>query len=148
MRCASYKSENVPEGYYQYTVFPSKVWDLLDYTKTATDKSNLKYTIMIRQQIFSLSIGFSIFKTVKRKTKPYLDGIRFEQITDGRSCQMMHIGSFDDEPTSFRQMEAFCDAHSYIRTSKVHREIYLSDPRKTEKDKLRTVLRYSVKAVE
>ena len=147
----SYNSENVPEGYYQYTVFPLEgVWDLLDYTKTATDKSNLKYTIMIRQPDFLTEHWFQYFlKQVKeKKPNPYLDGIRFEQITDGRSCQMMHIGSFDDEPTSFRQMEAFCDAHSYIRTSKVHREIYLSDPRKTEKDKLRTVLRYSVKAVE
>ena len=49
----SYKKDVVPVGYYEYTVFPLEgVWDLLDYSKPATDKSNFKYTIMIRQPDF------------------------------------------------------------------------------------------------
>lgn len=146
----SYKSDNVPEGYYQYTVFPLEgVWDLVDYSKPATDKSNFKYTIMIRQPDFLTEEWFQYFleQVKKKKPNPYLDKVRYEQATDGLSCQMMHIGSYDDEPASFAQMEEYCREQGYERTSKIHREIYLSDPRKTEAAKLKTVLRFPVKKI-
>lgn len=146
----SYKSEDVPIGYYDYTVFPLEgVWDLIDYSKSSTDKSNFKYTLMIRQPDFLTEEGFERFlgQTKRRKSNPYLDRVRFEYIEDGLNCQMMHIGSFDDEPESFARMEAYCTEHGYIRSSKIHREIYLSDPRKTEQSKLKTVLRFHVKPV-
>ncbi|MBW8348022.1 GyrI-like domain-containing protein [Bacillus sp. IITD106] len=143
----SYKSDDVPDGFYEYTVFPLEgVWDLLDYSKPSTDKSNFKYTIMIRQPDFLTEKGFERFlEQMKRnKANPFLEKVRFEQMTDGLSCQMMHIGSFDDEPKSFERMEAYCEENGYSRTSKIHREIYLSDPRKTEQAKLKTVLRFHV----
>jgi hypothetical protein len=144
----SYKSDDVPAGYYEYTVFPLEgVWDLLDYSKPAADKSNFKYTIMIRQPDFVTKETFERFleQTKKKKQNPYLDHVRFEQVEEGLCCQMMHLGSFDNEPESFARMEAFCAEKGYIRTSKIHREIYLSDPRKTESSKLKTVLRFPVK---
>jgi hypothetical protein len=144
----SYKSANVPSGYYQYTVFPLEgVWDLLDYTKPATDKSNFKYTLMIRQPDFLTSEWFEYFleQVSKKKPNPYLEKVRFEEAADGLSCQMMHLGSFDEEPRSFARMEAYCEEHGYVRASKIHREIYLSDPRRTESAKLKTVLRFPVK---
>ncbi|MCK7514791.1 MAG: GyrI-like domain-containing protein [Desulfobacterales bacterium] len=58
---------------------------------------------------------------------------------------MMHIGPYDAEPASFARMEEFCAARGLTRVSKVHREIYMSDPRKTAPEKLRTVLRFKVK---
>ena len=42
-------------------------------------------------------------------------------------------------------MEEYCGAHGLERTSMQHREIYLSDPRKVSPDKLKTVLRFTVK---
>jgi len=67
----SYKSENVPAGYYKYTVFPLEgIWDLLDRSKPATDKSNFKYTIMIRQPDFLTKENFERFlKQLKRKSQ-------------------------------------------------------------------------------
>ncbi|XID94061.1 GyrI-like domain-containing protein [Paenibacillaceae bacterium WGS1546] len=144
----SYKSDDVPAGYYDYTVFPLEgVWDLLDRSKPATDKTNLKYTIMIRQPDFLTEQGFERFLEQTKRKKPnlFLEKVRFEQASDGRCCQMMHIGSFDDEPASFARMEAFCTEHGFIRASKIHREIYLSDPRKTEPARLKTVLRFPVR---
>lgn len=143
----SYKSDDVPAGYYEYTVFPLEgVWDLLDRTKPATDKNNLKYTIMIRQPDFLTEKWFVRFleQTKKKKSNPFLEKVRFEHVDEGLCCQMMHIGSFDDEPKSFARMEAFCEENGYIRTSKIHREIYLSDPRKTKPEKLKTVLRFLI----
>lgn len=84
----SYKNDEVPEGYYEYTVFPLEgVWDLVDRSKPATDKSNLKYTIMIRQPDFLTDAWFKRFleKTMQKKKEPLPparsfrnDGRRFE----------------------------------------------------------------------
>jgi hypothetical protein len=143
----SYKSNEVPVGYYEYTVFPLEgIWDLIDKSKPATDKNNLKYQIMIRQPDFLTDELFFNFleQTKEKKPNPYLEKLTFDEMTDGLCCQMMHIGSFDDEPESFARMEVFCKENGYIRSEKTHREIYLSDPRKTDKSKLRTVLRFPV----
>lgn len=57
---------------------------------------------------------------------------------------MLHYGSYDDEPVSFGKMKEFISGNNLRIKTLVHREIYLSDARKTSKDKLKTVLRYRV----
>jgi len=143
----SYKSKMIPDGYYDYTVFPLEgVWDLVDKTRTSTDKSNYAYTIMIRQPDFLTTELAARFITEVKKKKPnnFLDQIRLEDLEEGTCCQMLHLGSYDDEPASFAQMEDFCHENGYRRSDKTHREIYLSDPRRTETGKLKTVLRFKV----
>ena len=144
----SYKNAEIPEGYYDYTVFPLEgVWDLIDKTKPSTNKNNYKYSLMIRQPNFLTKELFLHFlKETKRKKKnPKIDEVLFGKSGDGLCIQMMHIGSFDDEPISFEKMESFCMESGYNRVCKTHREIYLSDPRKTSKEKMKTVLRFKVK---
>jgi hypothetical protein len=144
----SYKQKVVPAGYYEYTVFPLEgIWDLIDKSKPPTDKSNLKYTLMIRQPDFLTSALFLAFveQTKRKKPNPYLDQLTFGTMTDGLCCQMMHIGSFDSEPESFLRMESYCREQGYVRSDKTHREIYLSDPRRTDQSKMKTVLRFPVK---
>lgn len=143
----SYKSDDVPKGFYDYTVFPLEgEWDLVDKSKSSKDKSNYAYAIMIRQPDFLTDELFERFIKVakKKKQNPYIDRITYETFNDGLCCQMMHMGSYDDEPASFEKMDAFCVDNGYERISKLHREIYLSDPRKTETAKLKTVLRFKV----
>lgn len=146
----SFKSNKVPEGYYDYTVFPLEgVWDLIDKTISAKVKSNLAYSIMIRQTDFLTEALFVHFLSEIKKKKPnvYLDKMKFGTITEGLCCQMLHLGSYDDESVSFEMMEQFCKSNGYKRISKKHREIYLSDPRKVEPSKLKTVLRFQVERV-
>ena len=60
----------------------------------------------------------------------------------------MHIGSYDMEPVTIGKMKALAaqDGLSIaIDNRRMHHEIYLSDPRKTVADRLRTVIRYPVK---
>jgi len=145
----SYKSDNVPTGYYDYTVFPLEgEWDLIDKTSSHTDKNNLKYKIMIRQPEFLTHELFQHFLSETKRKKPnsYLDKLEFVTISEGLCCQMLHIGSYDNEPGSFEIMEQFCKENGYKRTYRTHREIYLSDPRKTKPEKLKTVLRFKVEA--
>jgi len=142
----SIKGKDVPGGYYPFKVFPLEgIWDLND-KEGPFDKSNFKYTAMIRQPDF---VTTGLFEKTReqlkiKKTNPYLDKAVFETVTEGLCCQMMHIGSYDDEPASFAAMEAYCSQNGYIRTSKTHREIYLSDPRRTDASRLKTVLRFLV----
>jgi len=143
----SYRSDNVPADYYDYTVFPLEgVWDLIDKTLLPTDKNNFKYKIMIRQPEFLTNDLFERFIAETKKKKPniYLDKVEYGTISEGLCCQMLHLGSYDDEPASFEMMEQFCQDKGYKRISLKHREIYLSDPRKTELSKLKTVLRFKV----
>lgn len=59
-------------------------------------------------------------------------------------AHILHIGTYDDEPATFEKMSEFINAEGYRRTSKEHREIYLSDTRRTAPDKLKTILEVSV----
>jgi hypothetical protein len=82
----SYKSDKVPVGYYEYTVFPLEgIWDLIDKSKPATDKNNLKYNIMIRQPDFLTDELFLKFleQTKEKKPNPYVEKLTFGEMTDG-----------------------------------------------------------------
>lgn len=79
-----------------------------------------------------------------RKQLPALGLVRFERYAEGRSVQILHVGSYDDEgPTLERLHEEFLPANQLTPTGR-HHEIYLSDARKTEPAKLRTILRQPV----
>lgn len=63
---------------------------------------------------------------------------------DGLSVQILHIGSYDNELESFSKMKDFIEENGLKIKTLVHREIYLSDVRRVEESKLKTVLRYRV----
>lgn len=138
-----------PEGYYDYTVFPLEgIWDLdeegrkLDYLS----KEHFVYKLTIRQPEFVNEELFqSVIKGVKEK-KPNLklDNVKFETIEEGLCLQMMHLGSYDNEKETFDLMEKFCSENNLKRACLTHKEIYISDARKTPPEKLKTVLRFSV----
>ncbi|MGG0174911.1 GyrI-like domain-containing protein [Gottfriedia acidiceleris] len=139
----------VPEGYFDYTVFPLEgVWDLdeegrkLDYL----NKEHLLYKLMIRQPDFvTEDLTYTILDQLKQKKKnPLLANVKLESITEGLCVQTMHIGSYDDEPRTFKLMEEFCKENNLQRVQKTHKEIYISDARKTQAEKLKTVLRFQV----
>ncbi|OJV64441.1 MAG: hypothetical protein BGO41_12540 [Clostridiales bacterium 38-18] len=144
----SYKTENVPKGYFEFKVFPLEgIWDLIDYSKGAEDKRNYKYTLMIRQPEFVDLAVFDYYKNVaakKKKTNSFISEVGFRALEEGSCCQMMHIGPFAEESKSFEIMETAVKNLGFERKSKLHKEIYLSDPRKTAPEKMKTVLRFEV----
>ena len=84
---------------------------------------------------------------IVKKKKPHrlLDNVNFESREEAKCVQMMYIGSFDDEAMTFEVMKKFCNDNNLEIKTLVHREIYISDFRKTATDKLKTVLRYRVR---
>jgi len=144
------KQGHTPEGYFEYTVYPLEgIWDLTEKGRKldTLDKDELLYTIMIRQPDFvTQEVVDKAFENVrKKKFSPVLDEVLFDTIEDGLSVQMLHIGSYDDEPISFNRMNMYIEENNLEKITLVHREIYLSDVRKVEPSKLKTVLRYKVK---
>ncbi|MGO0901625.1 hypothetical protein GSQ54_02600 [Clostridioides difficile] len=140
----------VPEGYFDYTVFPLEaIWDKGEKSKYSDIliKEDLVYTMMIRQPDFVTQDLLDKAINIVKKKKPHnlLEKIRFESINEGLCVQMLHVGSYDNEPESFDIMSEFCKRNNLIRKSNVHREIYISDARKVSPDSLKTVLRFEVK---
>lgn len=147
----SYKQRLEPVGYYQYTVYPLEgVWDITDEAKQQNDyklnKDDLVFKLMIRQPDF-VHPEFAkkmLERTIEKKKLELLNQVQFETIEDGPCIQMLHKGSYDNEPDSFHMMEAYAEREGYTRLSKLHREIYLNDARKVPAEKLMTVLRFQV----
>ncbi len=144
------KQGYTPEGYFEYTVYPLEgLWDLTEKGRKleTLNKDELVYTIMIRQPDFvTEDVVKRAFEHVrKKKPHPLLENVEFDTMEDGLSVQMMHVGPYDDEPRSFEMMKKFIEENNLEITTLVHREIYISDVRKTEPSKLKTVLRYRVR---
>lgn len=146
------KANIAPPNYFEYTVYPLEgIWGITEEAKKKytgkLDKDSLVFNLMIRQPDF-VNKQFAteiIERTKKKKPHPLLERVEFGSIEDGECVQMLHLGSYDNEPESFKQMEQFCLKNNRTRESKIHREIYLSDARKVESSKLKTVLRFKVK---
>lgn len=143
------KKDIIPEGYFEYTVFPLEgIWDLAEEARAleVLDKDSLIYTIMIRQPDFVTDqLAQEVIDRVKlKKPHPLLDNVSFNSIEEGLCVQMLHLGPYDDEPKSFALMEDYCVQNKLRRSTMVHREIYLTDARKTQQEKLKTVLRFKV----
>lgn len=141
------KKGYTPNGYFEYTVYPLEgLWDIKNEWKNSDtfNKDELIYTIMVKQpsfvneDVFNRAVGI-----VKNRNKSNLvDNVYFDTINDGLSVQMLHIGSYDNEEESFKIMRKYIEDNNLEISNFVHREIYLSDARKTKVDNLKTVLRY------
>lgn len=147
----SYKKGLQPDNFYEYTVYPLEgIWDISDEAKLifdgTIDKNELVFTLLIRQPDF-VSLAFALEAkewAKKKKSNPLIENLIFNEMSDGKCIQMMHFGSYDNEPESFRLMEDCCAQNGLARKSKQHKEIYISDPRKVIPEKLKTVLRFEV----
>jgi hypothetical protein len=112
---------------------------------TTRDKSAWDWTMMIMQpewvtqDMFEVALG----QVEKQKDLPALPQLRLEAYHEGRSVQIMHIGSYDAEGPTIAGMHEFIKESDYEPAGK-HHEIYLSDPRKVAPEKLKTVLRQPI----
>lgn len=132
--------------YSDFTVFPLEgIWEKSDDEEF--DKNKLKYTIMIKQPYFITKEIFDLaFEKVKKKKPNELyDEISFDCIENKKAIQILHIGSFDTEIESFEKLDNFASEMNLERSEKLHTEIYLNNKNQTAEDKLKTILRYTVK---
>lgn len=147
----SYKTDHRIEGFYEYVVPPLEgLWkqdgsENIDYAH----KEQFEWTAMIRLPDFITNADFEWAVETAAKNKK-LDCSKAEYLTfkEELCVQMMHIGSYDDEPASVALMNEFIAEQGYVNdigNERQHHEIYLSDPRKTVPEKLKTVIRHPIK---
>jgi len=113
---------------------------------TARAKDEWHWTMMIMAPDFVAEDMYevAVAKTAKKLGAPPAS-LRFEPHDEGLAVQILHIGSYDDEAPAIRRLhEEFIQRHGLIENG-LHHEIYLSDPRKTEPGKLKTILRQPVR---
>lgn len=71
-------------------------------------------------------------------------------IDEGLCVQIMHHGSFDNEPATIAVMDAYLKENGYendFSEGRLHHEIYLSDARKVAPEKWKTVIRHPIRKV-
>lgn len=137
-----------------YLVYPLEgIWKVSQDNSTNNnccnefDKNNLEYTIMIRQPDFITEDDFksAADKVAKKKPNAFYKDIYFDSMNDGKSVNILHIGSYDGENSSFEKMDLFCKENGLTKKYDWHREIYLNNSNRTEESKLKTILRYCIK---
>ena len=148
------RSGKETEGYFEYVVPPLEgFWwqegiEGVDYSK----KETFHWISVIRLPDFITEEDFKwAVETASKKKKLDCSAAEFLSIEEGLCVQMMYRGSFDDEPTSVALMDAFLEQNGYVHDfseTRMHHEIYLSDPRKCRPDKLKTVIRHPIKQME
>ncbi len=133
-----------------YAVMPLEgLWWADDMETFLTrDKAAWKWTMMIAQPdlVTAAMVAAAIGKTCGKLGTPPAS-LRLERFAEGLSVQIMHIGSYDAEgPTIARLHQEFLLQNGLTENGH-HHEIYLSDPRRTVPEKLKTVLRQPVRRI-
>ena len=146
----SYKGEHKIDGYFEYVVPPLEGFWWQDGTEGIdyAHKENFNFISLIRLPDFVTKADFdwAVAEATKKK-KTDFSKVEFLTYNEGLCVQCMHIGPYDDEPLTIAAMHEFAEQNGCeldITDSRYHHEIYLSDPRKCDVSKLKTVVRHPI----
>ena len=150
----SYKTDYKIEGFFEYVVPPLEGfwWQEgvtgVDYSK----KDSFCWISMIRLPDFITKADFDwAVQEAIRKKKLDCSAAEFLTVDEGLCVQIMHIGSYDDEPATVQIMDDYLKANGYVNdisADRMHHEIYLSDARKVAPEKWKTVIRHPIRKAE
>lgn len=139
-----------PEGYFDYVVPPLEgLWWIDGGKFSFEERDNWRWTLMIRQPEFVTRevFAWAVQELAARKPDLPVDKAKFEGFDEGLCVQAMHIGPYSTEPETIAKIDDFIRSHGLkcrLGSDGKHHEIYLSDPRKSKPEKLKTVLRHPV----
>ena len=147
----SKKGDHRIEGFFDFVVPPLEgLWQQtgvsgVDYAH----KERFEWISLLRLPDFVTQSDFDwAIEEAERKKKDDFSPVERLSLTEGLCVQCMHLGSYDDEPATVAQMHAFAQAQGYVPDlsgTRRHHEIYLTDARKTEPKKLKTVIRHPIR---
>lgn len=130
-----------------YSVMPLEgLWWADDMSAfVANDRASWKWTMMIMQPHFVAAevIEAAIAAVRTKKKLAGLDKLRLEAFAEGRCAQVLHIGPFSEEGPTIARLHAFIDARSGLAGK--HHEIYLSDIRRADPSKWKTIIRQGIR---
>lgn len=147
----SYRGGYKIEGYFEYVVPPLEGfwWQEgvagIDYQ----NKDTFNWISVIRLPDFVSKEDFEwAVNEAEQKKKMDCSKAEFLTIHEGLCVQIMHIGSYDDEPATIAIMDEYLEQQGYVNDltdTRLHHEIYLSDARRVEPARLKTVIRHPIK---
>lgn len=150
----SYKGNYKIDGYFEYVVPPLEGfwWQKgikgIDYNK----KDDFQFISLIRLPDFVTKKDFEwALEEATSKKKQDFSKVEFLTYEEGLCVQCMHIGSYDNEPITIKLMDDYAKSNNYeidISNTRFHHEIYLSDPRRCNENKLKTVIRHPIKRIK
>jgi len=146
-----FKDKEKPEGYFEYVVPPLEgLWWMKegvpkDLLMLQQSKEDWRWTLMIMLPDFYTNEMIEEARKilVKKKNPSALHKLYVDSLEEGLSVQILYIGSYSDEMPTIKKMHDFVFDNGYKLRDK-HHEIYISDPRRTAPEKLKTVLRHPV----
>lgn len=141
------------EGYFDYVVPPLEGfwWQECVQGIDYTHKENFCWISLIRLPDFVTKADFDwaiAEATTKKKTN--FSKVEFFTYTEGLCVQCMHLGSYDDEPSTIEILHKYAAENGYainITDSRRHHEIYLSDARRVPPERRKTVIRIPIRKV-
>ena len=147
----SYKTDYRIQGFYDYVVPPLEgFWrqegvEGIDYG----NKAAFQWTSVIRLPDFvtEKDLAWAV-ETAEKKKKLDCSAAAFLTVDEGLCVQILHLGPFDEEPASVALMDAYIRERSYVNDlseQRQHHEIYLSDARKVEPARWKTVIRHPIR---
>jgi len=147
----SYKGSHKIDGYFEYVVPPLEgFWwqentQGIDYNR----KEDMQFISVIRLPDFVTQNDFKwAVEEATQKKKQDFSKVEFFTYDEGVCVQCMHIGSYDDEPATIHLMHKYAEENGYeldITDTRLHHEIYLSDPRRCNINNLKTVVRHPIR---
>lgn len=149
----SYKTDYKIDGFFEYVVPPLEGFWWQEDVKGVDygNKDSFNWISVIRLPDFITKENFDwAVSTATKKKKLDCSSAEFLTIDEGLCVQIMHIGSFDDEPESVAKMDAYLVEKGYendLNDTRLHHEIYMSDARKVAPEKWKTVIRHPIKKV-
>ena len=148
----SYKNEYKIAGYFEYVVPPLEgLWwqegnyETIDYKRK--DEFNFISIIRLPEFVTKQDFDWAICEASKKKKQDF-SKVEFLNYNEGICVQCMHIGDYDNEPETINLMHKYMIENGYeldINDTRLHHEIYLSDPRRCEISKLKTVIRHPIR---
>ena len=147
----SYKTDYKIKGFYEYVVPPLEGFWWQENVEGCDYKSKdtFNWISVIRLPEFIQEADFKwAVDRAKEKKKLDCSSAEFYTVEEGLCIQIMHHGSFEDEPISIEKMNKYLEEKGYendFSSTRLHHEIYLSDARKVTPDKWRTVIRHPIK---
>lgn len=151
----SYKGTHKIDGYFEYVVPPLEGFWWQEGNNKAIDynrKDEFNFISIIRLPDFVTKADFDLaIEEATKKKKQDFSKVEFLSYDEGICVQCMHIGSYDNEPVTVNLMHEYMQENGYeldITDTRYHHEIYLSDPRKCDSSKLKTVIRHPIKKIK
>ena len=149
----SHKTDHRIDGFFEYVVPPLEGFWWQDGVQGVdyANKAAFHWISVIRVPDFVTQADFDwAVDTAARKKKLDCSAAEFLTIEEGLCVQVVHLGPFDDEPTTVAQMDAYLAQNGYVNdltAERLHHEIYLSDARKVLPEKWKTVIRHPIRRV-